>query len=160
MSFCVSVPGADDSWMLFAVIPNSLTSMNDGSLKLPQLLGKTTTGFHRVRTAPHPIYAMPAPPLPAAVVLEDSHLHLVGQTRKSNVPIMISAFDGKRRHTSHSRRHAGVLPIANSVTAERGMAGRNPPSTRLPAKFGPIRDSLDGHGRFRLLAPVESILLP
>jgi hypothetical protein len=38
------------------------------------------------------------------------------------------------------------------------MAGRNPTSTRLPAKFEPIRHSLDGHGRFRLLAPAESIL--
>jgi hypothetical protein len=76
------------------------------------------------------------------------------------VQILISAFDGKGDITSLVRRRAALLPIANSVTAEQAMAGRNPPSTRLPAKFAPIRDSLDGLGRFRLLAPAESILLP
>ncbi len=40
------------------------------------------------------------------------------------------------------------------------MAGRNSPSTRIPAKSAPIRNSLDGHARFRLLAPAENILLP
>ncbi len=43
------------------------------------------------------------------------------------------------------------LPLANTVTAEKGMAGRNPPLMLLPAKFGPIRDSPGVHGRFLLL---------
>ena len=34
------------------------------------------------------------------------------------------------------------LPIANSVTAEKGMAGRNPPLMPLRAKFGPMREAL------------------
>jgi hypothetical protein len=37
------------------------------------------------------------------------------------------------------------LPVASSVTAKKGMAGRNPPSMLLPAKFEPLaveRDTL------------------
>jgi hypothetical protein len=54
----------------------------------------------------------------------------------------------------------GSLPIANSETAKKGMAGRNPPLMLLPAKFGPIRDSPGAHGRFLLLALAENILPP
>jgi hypothetical protein len=53
-----------------------------------------------------------------------------------------------------------VLAIANGKTAEQGVSGRNPLSTRLPAKSWLIRDSLGVHCWFGLLAHAESILQP
>jgi hypothetical protein len=81
------------------------------------------------------------------------------QSRRPGVTIGMMRY-GIDSEAKPSGRAQSCLPIANSVTAEKGMAGRNPPLVLLPAKFGPIRDSPGVHGRFLLLALAENILPP